>query len=137
MHRAFINSINPGSPCGTLPVTLTDFLATSGNNSVDLKWEITNVINLKSFELEYSKDGNTFSKLTTVIYQSDLSDYNYVHITSSSKNFYRLKMIDVEGGFFYSKILSVQKSGSGNKLVLMYPNPAYKDLTLKLTTARK
>jgi Secretion system C-terminal sorting domain len=133
----FINAINPGSPCGTLPVTLTDFFATSSNNyTVNLKWKITNVINLKSFELEYSVDGISFSKLTDVKYQSDIADYNYQHVTSSSKNFYRLKMIDNEGGFFYSKILSVQKGGLGNKIVLMYPNPAYRDLTLKLSTAQ-
>ena len=131
---AFINAINPGSPCGTLPVTLTDFLATSNNNSVNLQWKIDNVINLKSFELEYSVDGISFSRLTTVNYQNGVSNYNYVHLTTSSRNFYRLKMFDANGGFFYSKILSVQRSGSQNKVILMYPNPAYNDLTLKLIT---
>ena len=36
--------------------------------------------------------------------------------------------------FFYSKILSVQKNVSRNKAVLIYPNPAYNDLTLQLIT---
>ena len=43
-------------------------------------------------------------------------------------------MIDADGRFFYSKILSVQKSTSLNKAVLIYPNPAYNDLTLQLIT---
>lgn len=129
----FINAINPGSPCGVLPVTLTDFLATANSNAVNLKWKIANVINLKSFEPEYSVDGISFSKLTAVNYQSGVSEYDYTHITTSSKNFYRLKMIDEEGGFFYSKILNVQMRGSQNKIFSMYPNPAYNDLTLKLT----
>ena len=132
----FINSINPGSPCGVLPVTLTDFLARANNNAVDLQWKIANVINLKSFELEYSTDGISFSKLTSLNYQDMLSEYNYTHISSSSQNFYRLKMIDGEGRFFYSKVLSVQMKGSQNKILLMYPNPAYNDLTLKLTTVQ-
>jgi hypothetical protein len=130
----FINAINPASPCGVLPVTLTDFLATANNSAVDLQWKIANVINLKSFELEYSVDGISFSKLTAVNYQNRVLEYDYTHITSSSKNFYRLKMIDNEGRFFYSKILNVQMKGSQNKILLMYPNPAYNDLTLRLTT---
>lgn len=130
----FINAINPASPCGVLPVTLTDFFATANNNAVDLQWKIANVINLKSFDLEYSVDGISFSKITTINYQSNISEYNYTHITSSSKNFYRLKMIDEQGRFFYSKILSIQMKGSQNKILSMYPNPAYNDLILKLTT---
>ena len=43
-------------------------------------------------------------------------------------------MIDIDGRFFYSKILSVQKNTSLNKAVLIYPNPAYNDLTLQLIT---
>jgi Secretion system C-terminal sorting domain len=129
----FINAINPGSPCGTLPVTLTNFLATTNTNTIDLKWEITNVINLKSFDLEYSTDGVSFSKLTSINYQAGVSNYDYLHTTSWSKNFYRLKIFDVDGGYFYSKILIVQTGGPGNKIVLMYPNPTYRDLTMKLT----
>ncbi len=129
---SFINSVNPGSPCGTLPVTLTDFRALLNNGAVDLTWDITNVINLKSFVVEYSNDGSNFSALSTVYYQNDKSTYDYIHKTLSSKNFYRLKMIDEDGGIFYSKVLSVQTSNIGNRILFMYPNPAFSDVTLKL-----
>jgi hypothetical protein len=45
-------------------------------------------------------------------------------------------MIDIDGRFFYSNILSVQKNPSQNKSVLMYPNPAYNDLTLQIITGQ-
>ena len=40
----------------------------------------------------------------------------------------------MDGRYFYSKILSVQKNTSRNKVVLIYPNPAFNDLTMQLTT---
>ena len=129
------NALQPASPCGVLPVTLTDFSARWGNtNTVNLSWNVTNVVSLNSFELEYSKDGNEFVSLSSINYQTGQAGYGYAHITSLAKNFYRLKLVDANGEYFYSKILSVQKDALQSKTVLMYPNPAYSDLTLKLTT---
>ncbi|MGH2647017.1 MAG: T9SS type A sorting domain-containing protein, partial [Ginsengibacter sp.] len=129
-----VNSGDLSSPCGALPVTLTNFAARWNNNTVDLQWQITNEINLSNFELEYSNDGTHFSKLATLPYHNSISNYTYSHLTPSVKNFYRLKLVDADGKFFYSKILSVQKNISGAKAVVIYPNPAYNDLTLQVIT---
>lgn len=131
-----VNSNNPGSPCGVLPVTLTHFSARLNNNTTELLWKIVNEFNLDRFDLEYSINGTTFSKLTSVSYQQDVSLYGYTHSKPTLKNFYRLKMIDLDGRFFYSKILSVQKNSATNKVVLIYPNPAYNDLTLRIFNDR-
>nr|MDQ6891040.1 T9SS type A sorting domain-containing protein [Bacteroidota bacterium] len=128
------NSNDPSSPCGILPVSLTNFIAKWDQANVDLNWQITNEINLTSFELEYSTDGISFSKLTSVAYHNNVTDYSYVHLTPSVANFYRLKMIDSDGKYFYSKILSVQKNHTGNKIALVYPNPAYNDVTLEINS---
>ena len=130
-----VNLNDPASPCGTLPVTITNFSARLNNNSVDLQWKVTNEINLHSFDLEYSIDGISFSRLTSVNYHQGTPGYSYTHLTPSTKNFYRLKMIDIDGRFFYSKVLSVQRNPR-NKTVLIYPNPAYNDLTLQLFTGQ-
>ncbi len=121
------------SPCGVLPVSLTNFTARWNNSEVDLNWQINNEINISSFDLEYSNSGTDFSKLTSLVYRKGVSIYSYVHLSPSSKNFYRLKMIDADGKYFYSKILSVQKNLSHNKVLVVYPNPAYHDLTVQLT----
>jgi len=129
---SFINSVNPGSPCGTLPLTLTDFRAVMNSGAVNLTWDITNVINLHYFIVEYSADGSHFSALSTVYYQDSRDHYDYVHTTPSQKNYYRLKMVDDDGGIFYSKVLVVQTLTGGNRILFMYPNPAYSELTLKI-----
>ncbi len=123
------------SPCGVLPVGLTSFAARWNHNEVDLQWQITNEINLKSFDIEYSSDGVNFSTITSVAYRMGISAYLYAHLTPSLKNFYRLKMIDADGKYFYSRILSVQKLAGGNKIVLIYPNPAYSDVTLQVNSS--
>lgn len=126
------NLNNLSSPCGVLPVTITNFTARWNNSEVDLAWQINNEINLSSFELEYSSSGIDFSKLTSVAYRKGVSDYSYAHTSPSAKNFYRLKMIDADGKYFYSKILSVQKNISRNKVVIVYPNPVHNDLTVQV-----
>lgn len=127
-----VNPASPTSPCGTLPVTLSNFSARWNNNTVELQWKITNEINLNSFSVEYSTDGVIFASLATLNYHAGISDYGYTHLTPSVKNFYRLKMTDIDGRFFYSTVLSVQKTTTSNNVVLIYPNPAYNDLTLQL-----
>ncbi|MEP6584448.1 MAG: T9SS type A sorting domain-containing protein [Ginsengibacter sp.] len=122
------------SPCGVLPVTLTSFTARWNNLHVDLNWHINNEINLSSFELQYSNNGTDFSKLTSLVYHKGISDYSYSHMSPINKNFYRLKINDIDGRYFYSKILSVQKNISRSKVVLVYPNPAYSDLTVQVNT---
>jgi hypothetical protein len=132
-----VNLNDPTSPCGTLPVTLTDFYARwNNNNAVELQWKISNEINLRRFDVEYSVDGIRFSTLTSVNYQQGLSAYGYTHLNPSLRNFYRLKIIDIDGRFVYSKILSVQKSIAGNKAVIIYPNPAYDEVTLQVTNGQ-
>ncbi len=128
------NLNNLASPCGVLPVNLTNFVAKWNNSEVELNWQINNEINLSSFELEYSNNGINFFKLTSLVYHKGVSDYSYAHMSPSSKNFYRLKMIDADGKYFYSKILSVQRSVSRNKVIIAYPNPAYNDLTVQVNT---
>ncbi|MEO8860676.1 MAG: T9SS type A sorting domain-containing protein [Ginsengibacter sp.] len=131
-----VNPTNPASPCGTLPVTINNFSARLVNNTVDLQWKITNEINLKNFELQYSNDGTSFSDLASLNYHQGIADYGYTHLTPAVKNFYRLKLTDIDGRFFYSKILSVQKSSSQNNGVIIYPNPAFNDLTLQVFTGQ-
>ena len=130
-----VNMVDPGSPCGTLPVTFTNFSARLNNNTVDLQWKINNEINLRSFDVEYSTDGVSFSELGSLNYHKGIANYTFTHLTPIQSNFYRLRMVDTDGKYFYSKILSVQKNTGGNKVILMYPNPAFSDLTIQLNAA--
>jgi len=114
----------------SLPVQLLNFTASIVSKTVQLKWNVVNEINFKQYEVEYSTDGTNFNKIATVL-ASQQSSYNYVHINSISKNqYYRLKLIDKDGSFVYSAIVSVDVTKQLS--VNVYPNPAQNFITIDL-----
>lgn len=121
--------------CGVLPVVLTSFIATVDNQQVDLFWHVENGINFSYFEIQYSTDGINFSRIGTVDYIKNLSDYQFNHASAQPGiNFYRLRLFDTDGKYTYSNILPVNiRSSNENKLTL-YPNPATSAISLELNS---
>ena len=111
---------------GTLPVTFTDFTAELKNKSVLLQWQTLSEHNLSRFIIERSADGNTFSPIGNVAAAGNSNlKINYTTLDQQplqGLNFYRLKIVDADGKFIYSKIVSVNV----NRLFALkiLPNPA-------------
>jgi Secretion system C-terminal sorting domain/Family of unknown function (DUF5689)/Endonuclease/Exonuclease/phosphatase family len=108
----------------TLPVTLIDFKANfTQNNTVNLRWDVADEINLKHYLLEKSSNGRDFVPFNMLkaenanVYKTT-DEQPYVGTT-----YYRLKMVDNDASFEYSKVISVDKK-SLNKTLKVYPNPA-------------
>jgi hypothetical protein len=111
-----------------VPLNLIEFKSTIINCEPSLHWTTTNEINTDRFEIERSNLNTTEWKKLGIVaasgYSNNTIDYNFTDkdIASSEKVIYRLKMIDQDGRFTYSKILPVLvncKTAS----VLVYPNP--------------
>ncbi len=118
----------------TLPVTLTGFTASNKNCVLNVNWTTAQELNVDRYEVEVSKDGNTFVKASTVPAQSRTSYGSNIAITDAIKanNLYlRLKCIDIDGSFKYSNIIQV--SGMcGTKsmpVIIGYPNPLQKGMS--------
>lgn len=113
-------------PEGSLPVTLANFKAQKENTVTNLTWQTTSETRSDRFEVEHSKTGKSWAQITMIKTKgesSDLVTYQYTHLTPShGENLYRLKMIDLDGTFSYSKIERV-KIDLGFS-VTVYPNPA-------------
>lgn len=135
-----------GDPCGgtfkrlyieavyssSLPLKLTSFSGSANGNTNFLKWQTTAEVNTKQFDIQKSSDGNNFSTIGTVSANNRSGDNNYSfsdQSVSSSNEFYRLKMIDIDGAFVYSSIIKLSSNSSGNQFSV-YPNPAKDQLTL-------
>jgi hypothetical protein len=112
---------------GALPVQLVSFTANLGlDQTVSLQWIATLESNARIFVVERSADNNRFDAIDTVgavnngrftiTYQS--TDKRPLH----GLNFYRLKMVDVEGDVNYSPIVVIRVTNEKSPLV--YPNPA-------------
>lgn len=129
-----IGSVTVGA---TLPVTLTYFTAEERTGSILLKWATAQEINNAYFDVERSVDGNAFTKIATIQGAGNSNenlDYQFTdfNITSSGKIQYRLKQVDIDGKFEYSKIVTVRYSVA-NRAINIYPNPARDQLNILLT----
>ncbi|MCF0058162.1 Ig-like domain-containing protein [Dyadobacter sp. CY356] len=108
-----------------LPVTLIGFDAVKEGSTSLLTWITSTEMNSDYFEIERSTDAKTWVNLGIVNAAGNSntkSNYSFVDsIPESGLNYYRLKMIDLDGTFAYSRIESVNfPEFSWAKL---YPNP--------------
>lgn len=113
---------------GTTPVTLTYFKASLANNeSALLTWNSQSEINAKHYEIERSENAINFTKrgiVNAIGSPSSSQDYTYIDLlkTSSSKIFYRLKMVDNDGTFKYSNVVALKLNNACSS-IHTYPNP--------------
>ncbi len=102
-----------------LPVHLLDFKAKLVSNAVVLDWITSSEINSYYFDVERSYDGISFTKAGTVNAAGNSSlPLNYSFNDPSvaqENNFYRLKQVDRDGKWEYSKVLAIRYQGKTNR----------------------
>ncbi len=117
---AYLNDAFP------LPLSLTSFTASKNNNSIVLNWITANEQNTASFEIERSANGRSFTNLGTVKASGNSSSTRNYSFSDrqplTGTNFYRLKMVDIDGSFTYSKVVAVTMNAI-TKGLQIFPNP--------------
>jgi hypothetical protein len=120
-----------------LPVTLTDFNAIKINNTTaSISWNTATESNLYNYIVERSADG--FSGWVAVGEKKPTntpSKSNYQLPDTApliGNNYYRLKIVTVDGTVTYSAVRLVLFNYSVLS-VLLYPNPAIHTITMKIT----
>jgi len=111
-------------PANILPVTLMDFKANAVNQAVELTWMTANEFSLSRYELERSMDGHSFYNIgsETATNTASVRTFNWTdNAPLPGVNFYRLKMVDIDGAFKYSGVVKVDLSAK--KGISIYPNP--------------
>ena len=130
---ATLSISNFSPPGGILPVNLLSFNAALKNNSVLLQWQAASEENFSHYELQHSNDGMQYTTIEA-IQGSGQSMYKAVHQQpSQGLNHYRLRLVDMDGSFSYSKIALINFNSQIN--IKLYPNPVADKLTLELNTA--
>ena len=108
------------------PVSLVSFTGQQLDGQVQLKWQSSEEKNTSHFEVERSADGKNFSQVLTKKAQGNsasLVSYNAIDNSPlAGTSYYRLKMVDLDGTFEYSKLVAV--SAEGTLLAKAYPNPS-------------
>ena len=72
------------------------------------------------FDLQTSADGYHFESLRRVNPMGENSVYSVPDPSRGTVSYYRLKMVDVDGSYAYSRIIS----GSGTNALFAFPNPS-------------
>ncbi|MES2559103.1 MAG: T9SS type A sorting domain-containing protein [Bacteroidota bacterium] len=119
----------------SLPVKLLHFTARkTDNKQVTLNWATAQETNSKSFEVERSADGKTFTTITTLAAGGNthaLINYETTDEQPARVNYYRLKQVDLGGAVSYSQVQYIMmEEVAGAKL---YPVPAHTTLTIEHT----
>lgn len=134
-----------GPAGGPLPVRLLLFTAmlNTGKNATQLKWSTTAELNNKAFIIERSEDAVRFIERATVQGNGTTgTEHHYAHTDPLDGHFpvlyYRLKMIDEDGGISYSQALAVRPDGSGfTGKMSIYPNPFASGIRISLSNVRQ
>ena len=111
--------------CPVLPVMLAEFIARKQESSSLLSWTTTSEENSDRFEINRSRNGKEWTSIGQVSSHTEskeIKNYSFVDDTPQpGENLYRLKMIDLDGSFAYSRIISVSFDNIQDMYV--YPNP--------------
>ena len=122
-----------------LPLKLLNFAATLENKDVQLKWTATNEVNIKQFEVERSYNGINWEKINTIKSLNKSGDNNYAALDKNPKtgsNFYRLRILELDGKFEYSNIQTVTLEPEINGFSIK-PNPAKEKIVIEGKNIKK
>lgn len=112
---------------GSLPVKLASFTARTEGNVGVLNWSTAEETNSFAFEVERSANGKKWSTIGTVAAKGSgnrLVNYSFPDAElSKGINYYRLKMVDTDGSFNHSHIVSLRSSFGKEVSAVTYPNP--------------
>ena len=119
-----------------LPVQFISFTATNKGANNLLNWSISSQQNVQEYDIERSANGSSFYKIGIVQATSknlSMQTYSYSDVSPiQGINYYRLKEVDLDGSFTYSKV--VNASVGTNKLYALYPTLTNGIVTIKTET---
>jgi len=112
----------------SIPVELSDFYSNTSNGKVLLTWQTSTETNNRGFEIQRSNDQNNWMTIGYVEGKGTTTEPNQFSYTDepslSGTYYYRLKQVDFNGRYEYSKVLEVDLQIIKEfALEQNYPNP--------------
>ena len=113
-----------------LPVNIVSLKSSvASNNTVNIDWTVEDEEDVKQYNVEYCSD-NSINDFKEVYATKSIGNSNYHYSFKNSftgNQYYRLKIINQDGSYFYSKIVSLLNDGIKCSI---YPNPASSFITV-------
>ncbi len=116
-----------------LPVEMMSFEGAKTREGVFLKWSTASELNNSGFEIQKSIDGRDWQKEKFVEGHGNTDEQNEYQFQDLNPfqgiNYYRLKQIDFDGEFEYSKTIAIKFENQKEKLQI-FPNPSNKIINI-------
>ena len=130
-------NVDVGLSEGALPLDLISFYGENKRKENHLFWKTANEINVDKFVMERSTGNFDFSDISEVkILVNSSTEKNYIFIDKDIETgilyYYRLRIIDMDGSYEYSNILSLFSEKTGIFKVEVYPIPADKIINISM-----
>ncbi|MEO6541166.1 MAG: T9SS type A sorting domain-containing protein, partial [Ferruginibacter sp.] len=121
-----------------LPVNLVDFFGKTGKQANFIFWNTATENNSSLFEVQRSNDAVHFEKIGAATGAGNSNAFKQYRFTDDKlmqqQHYYRLKQIDVDGRFIFSKIILLTNTGNKQD-AFVFPNPVVTHTTLLLQQA--
>jgi hypothetical protein len=112
-----------------LPIELSSFTAIEKGDANEVRWTALTESNLRSYVVEKSKDGKTWTNLGTMLPKTS-KNYDMTDVTPFSVTYYRLRTLENDGREEFSNVVVVNRGGKFSILELS-PNPTSRDIKAK------
>ena len=121
-----------------LPVEWISIEGERKQNKNIITWTVANEINVSHYEIERSvTDEFEFERIGEKVYfdngeTENVYSYDDFNVQGNQVYYYRVKQVDLNGDYSYSRIVSIQSEDFTfeNVVIKMYPNPAYDRVVL-------
>lgn len=122
-----------------LPVELMRFTADKNSCFTDLIWVAATEENFSHYVIEWSSSRSDFATIGYVSSEGGRGTqyYAYTHENTSTSNYYRLKMVDLDGTFEYSDVINISHDCNEAYGMTIFPNLVEKwnaDINVKFYT---
>lgn len=130
-------AVGSASTLSVLPVSFTAFTASNSKNNIRLDWSTAHEANSDYFEIQKSSNntGNDFIMIGTVTAAGESNvkrHYSFVDDAPfEGVTYYRIRQVDRDGNFMYSRTLSVHYKPDG--LIKKSLNPVRHSIFVQLT----
>ncbi|MBV4357756.1 T9SS type A sorting domain-containing protein [Pinibacter aurantiacus] len=117
-----------------LPLKLLSFNAKQSNSTGLLDWKVSEQQNTANFIVERSTDGTNYTAIGTIAAAGNYADAKTYSFTDKSPasglNYYRLKMVDIDGKYTYSPVKTLRFDAIAGGLHIL-PNPVQSSFYIK------
>ncbi|MBC7887549.1 MAG: hypothetical protein H7Z13_06645 [Ferruginibacter sp.] len=124
---------------GTLPIFLQYLNGQKTSTGIALNWKVTCLSTNIVMEMERAADSRNFIPVTTIEATQARCNLPFDFTDAlplKGKNYYRLKMRDIDGKISYSPVVLIINGSKGIEFVGLYPSMVKNETALSISSAR-